>query len=154
MPSPTAAAKAVVIMFLDKLHLPRRATTQRRPSARDSPLYHSLTFRDGKPLYRCINEYTEAEFHASRDVPECSIGDSSFKFETAAYGSGYTVSIQMKLSGGRRLEASFEWLSIESIFQPTGFVTVKVLTAGIWSRHVQSVSGKITGHRQARSRAR
>jgi carotenoid 1,2-hydratase len=133
--------EAVVIMFLDNfIYSPRynrEAVDQRFPAV-------SFTyFRDGKPLYRCINEYSEAEFFASRERPECRIGHSSFKFETATYGTGYSVSIDLKLSGGRRLEASFEWLSIESDFAADSFCYRE--SAHCWNMVVprSDVTGKI-----------
>src|SRR5215212_10492661 len=103
--------EAVVIMFLDNFIYSPRYNRERNQAAR-YPAISFTYFRDGKPLYRCINEYTESEFSASRESPECHIGDSFFKFEKAAYGSGYSVSINAKLSGGKRLEAQLEWLSI------------------------------------------
>jgi hypothetical protein len=71
--------EAVVIMFLDNFIYSPRYNREAGNTGR-FPAVSFTYFRDGKPLYRCINEYTEAEFHASRDIPECTIGDSSFKF--------------------------------------------------------------------------
>ena len=81
------------------------------------PAVAFVYYRNGKPLYRAINEYSEKDFAASTEKPECSIGDCSFTYETASYGSGYLISINAKLSRDRRLEANFEWLSIEADFE-------------------------------------
>ena len=82
------------------------------------PAVAFVYYRNGKPLYRAINEFSEKDFAASTEKPECVIGDCSFKYETAPYGSGYLISINAKLSRDRRLEAHFEWLSIEADYAP------------------------------------
>jgi hypothetical protein len=112
--------EAIVIMFLDNFIYSPRYNRDGEQTER-YPAISFTYFRDGKPLYRCINEYPESAFSASKDVPECHIGESFFKFDTASYGSGYSVSINTRLSGGRRLEASLEWLSIESDFTSDSF---------------------------------
>lgn len=111
--------EAVVIVFLDNFIYSPRYNSDRQNER--CPAVSFTYFRDGRPLYRCINEYSEADFAASKEVPECRIGESSFQFQTAAYGSGYSVSINAKLSGDRRIEAHFEWLSIESDFATESF---------------------------------
>ncbi|HEV8593029.1 MAG TPA: hypothetical protein VGQ55_13070 [Pyrinomonadaceae bacterium] len=106
-------SEAIVIIFLDNyIYSPRynnlRLTTSRFPAV-------SFTyFRDGKPLYKAVTEYPEAQFSASETIPECRIGTSGFKADSAAYGSGYLLSVSLPLSDDRRLEAKFEWLSIDS----------------------------------------
>ncbi len=85
------------------------------------PAIAFVYYRDGKPVYRAINEFSDADFEASSEFPSCRIGDSSFKMETASYGSGYLISIDAKLSNGRKLRANFEWVSIESDFAPEKF---------------------------------
>ena len=75
-------------------------------------------YRDGKPVYRAINEFPAASFSAGLEKPECRIGDNSFRFEAAPYGSGYVLSVNTDLKKDRRLQAEFEWLSIESDFTP------------------------------------
>ncbi|HEX8290089.1 MAG TPA: hypothetical protein VF556_19065 [Pyrinomonadaceae bacterium] len=80
------------------------------------PAVAFVYYRDGKPVYRAINEFSEKDFEASIEKPDCTIGDCSFKYETAPYGSGYLISINAVLSRDRKLEAHFEWLSIEADF--------------------------------------
>ncbi|MGI8555890.1 MAG: hypothetical protein ACR2LT_05995, partial [Pyrinomonadaceae bacterium] len=75
-------------------------------------------YRDGKPLYRAVNEFAPEQFSADANLPACSIGDSFFKFESAPYGSGYSLLIKANLPRRRRLEATLEWLSIESDLLP------------------------------------
>ncbi len=80
------------------------------------PAVAFVYYRNGKPLYRAINEFSEKDFAASIEKPECKIGDCSFTYETASYGSGYLLSINAVLSRDRSLEARFEWLSVEADF--------------------------------------
>lgn len=83
------------------------------------PAIAFVYYRNGKPCYRAYNEYLPEEFWASEIIPTCKIGENSFRFEDAPYGSGYLVSINAKLRKNFNLEAHFEWLSIESDFAPT-----------------------------------
>lgn len=82
------------------------------------PALAFIYYRDGKPVYRAINEFPADSFTASKQTPSCIIGDNSFRFESAPYGSGYVLSINALLSKNRKLEAHFEWLSVESDFLP------------------------------------
>ncbi len=102
-----------------------------------------IYYRNGKPVYRAINEFSASDFEASSTIPECKIGDNSFKMETASYGSGYLLSINAKLSNNRRLEANFEWLSIESDLAPERFSPTN--NAHSWNLVAprSDVSGKI-----------
>lgn len=153
--------EAVIIVFLDNfIYSPRynrfvrnsksgvpfeitQPASHNPPSAR-FPAVSITYFRDGKPLYRAVNEYSVEEFSASEDVPQCRIGHSSFHFESAPYGSGYLVSINTRLSRNRRLEAHFEWLSIESDFHPEAFCYQD--SSHCWNMVAprSDVSGKIT----------
>ncbi len=78
------------------------------------PAIAFIYYKNGKPIYRAINEYKQDEFYASTDFPECRIGKNSFRLESAPYGSGYMLSINVKLPKKRILRAKLEWLSIES----------------------------------------
>lgn len=71
-------------------------------------------YRDGKAVYRCINEVASEEFSASTEEAKASVGESSFHIGAAPYGPGYGVTVKGVMRGGRRLDASFEWVSIES----------------------------------------
>lgn len=123
-------SEAVVIIFLDNfIFSPQYNSAQssktetqssdsKIKSPKSVPAVAFVYYRDGKPCYRAINEFAPEDFSASRENPECRIGDNFFRFEAAPYGSGYVLSINTKLRKNRRLEAHFEWLSIESDFLP------------------------------------
>ncbi len=102
-------------------------------------------YRDGKPKYRAINEFSVEEFAASTDAPSCRIGENSFRLETAPYGSGYVLSVNAKLRKNCHLKANFEWLSIESDFQPDKTISLAD-NAHSWNLAVAraDVSGRIT----------
>ncbi|MGI8468168.1 MAG: hypothetical protein ACR2N3_06930 [Pyrinomonadaceae bacterium] len=78
------------------------------------PALAFIYYHDGKPIYRAINEFAPEHFSADIVSPACNIGDSFFKFESAPYGSGYSLRVKANLPRRRRLEANLEWLSIES----------------------------------------
>lgn len=135
-------SEAVVIVFLDNfIYSPRYNDTRVRGAK--FPAVSITYYREGKAVYRAVNEYPESEFSASQDRPECRIGKCSFTFETAAYGSGYLVNVNMALSGDRRLEGKFEWLSIESDFACEG--TAFRESSHCWNMAVPraDVTGKI-----------
>ena len=100
-------------------------------------------YRDGKPVYRAINEFRSDEFSASESEPECRIGENFFRFESAPYGSGYLISIKSQLRKNCMLDAQFEWLAIESDFLPAK--TTGRTDAHIWNLVVSraDVSGRI-----------
>lgn len=117
---------AVVIIFLDNFvfspsYNSRKIRRQNKNAGKDFKSFPAIAFiyyRDGKPIYRGINEYFKDDFSASEDVPACRIGDSSFRMESASYGSGFLISVECKLPRGKSLKANFEWLSIEGDFLP------------------------------------
>lgn len=113
--------EAVIIVFLDNFIYSPRYNRDDDAASEKFPAIAFTYFADGKPLYRCVNEFSESDFQADQSSPACRIAESSFKFETAAYGSGYTVTVNAKLSGDRRLEAQLEWLSIEADFSAESF---------------------------------
>lgn len=122
--------ESVVIIFLDNFVFSPRYNTLARQYRTDCPpsaeaLKSSKTpaiafvyYRDGKPVYRAINEFSEDEFSAAADAPECHIADNHMTFKKAPYGSGYLISVNARLSHNRRIEALFEWVVIESDFIP------------------------------------
>ena len=125
--------EAVVIIFLDNFVFSPRYNSanrkrgiltgkfRRKKISADEEQIPALAFtyyRDGKPVYRAINEFPPDVFSASLETPSCRIGNNSFRLESAPYGTGYAISINAKLRKNRRLEAHFEWLSIESDFLP------------------------------------
>ena len=108
-------SEAVVVVFLDNfVYSPRYNSEATGHAAVRFPAVSFTYFSGGRAIYRAVQEFSETEFHSSPSRPECTIGDNWFKLDSAEYGSGYLISIKAKLPGGRRLEATLEWLSIES----------------------------------------
>lgn len=123
--------EAVAITFLDNfIFSPRYNAASRHfidPAVHQTNGHAAITsfpaiafvyYRDGKAVYRAINEYPASEFETNPDSPECRIGNNSFRAESAPYGTGYLISIDTKLDRNTRIIANFEWLSIESDFTP------------------------------------
>ncbi len=91
-------------------------TAHRSPLTRFPALAFCL-YRDGKPLYRAINEFSQSEFSAGAEFPSCRIGASDFQFEATPYGVRYLLNVTASLRGKRTLRASLEWLAIERDFE-------------------------------------
>ncbi|MEO7673699.1 MAG: hypothetical protein ABIU09_06435 [Pyrinomonadaceae bacterium] len=145
--------EAIVIVFLDNfIYSPRYNSLEKAVANGLSgvakkqrfPAVSISYYRDGKQLYRAVNEYPSGEFAANENAPECRIGSSSFRYESASYGSGYVVSVAVPLSRNRRLEANFEWLSIESDFQSAPFCYDDASHCWNMVAPRSDVSGKIT----------
>lgn len=157
--------EAVVIIFLDNfIFSPRYNSQNKKPtfsrniknrlffrnkdesSMNRFPAVVFVYYRNGKPVYRAINEFTSEQFDASREQPECRIGNSSFSFKSAPYGSGYVLSIDLMLRKKCRLKAEFEWLSIESDF--LGETKMNLDKAHFWNMVAprSDVSGRILVH--------
>ena len=143
---------AIVIIFLDNFIFSpayNRSAQQNSKSKKQSAIknFPALAFtyyRDGKPKYRAINEFSAEDFQSSAEKPACKIGDNFFRLESAAYGSGYIISINAKLRRNCYLTANFEWLSIESDFLPDKKISVD--NAHSWNLAVSraDVTGKIS----------
>lgn len=130
--------EAIVVIFLDNfIFSPRYNRQVQNPKSKvqsqtesaldsalpalDSPRCPALVFiyyKDGKPLYRAINEFPPEQFFGDEKLPSCRLGENEFKFETAPYGSGYLLKIDATLRKNYKLKAKLEWLSIESDFLP------------------------------------
>jgi Hydroxyneurosporene synthase (CrtC). len=113
--------EAVIIVFLDNFIFSPRYNQNRDSRETRFPAVSFLYYRDGKPVYRAVNEFSAEKFTASRNSPGCHIGDSFFNVETAPYGSGYIVSVNAFLGRNKRIEAAFEWLSIDADLAPESF---------------------------------
>ncbi len=134
---------AIVIIFLDNFVFSPRynafcdAETRRRVSAaknsraaqtvsaapafplsQKSPALAFTYYRDGKPIYRAINEFEPDDFSAETKTPRCKIGANEFHFEPTPYGARYLLKINANLRGGKKLTAALEWLAVESDFAP------------------------------------
>ncbi len=113
--------EALVISFSDNyVFSPRYARSGLQPeqASRRFPAISFLYSVDGKAVFRTINEYPERQFDSDTSVVRCSIGDNSFRVDSASYGSGYLVNIDIQLSPVRRLAGTFEWLMIEGDLLP------------------------------------
>lgn len=75
-------------------------------------------YRDGRPVRRAINEYTAGDFSASRTRPECCIGQSSFRLETAHDSQRFVITLDEQLRRGRRLRGTFVWEIVEGDLLP------------------------------------
>ncbi|MFT3745467.1 MAG: hypothetical protein QM785_14395 [Pyrinomonadaceae bacterium] len=94
---------------------------------------------DGRPVLSAVNEYIEGDFSQIAEHG-CRIGDSYFKVDQAQYGSGFTVNVDIKTLGGRRIVAELECLLIESDLAP-----IAERTSGVWNAVAPrtDVSGRI-----------
>ncbi len=115
----------------------------------ESPRFPAVAFtyyRDGKPLYRAINEFPAEDFFAETNFPACKIGDNSFQFEATPYGTRFVVEVNAKLRGNRKLFASLEWLIVERDYQPNSKDSSQSLSdAHVWNlvSPRSDVTGKI-----------
>ena len=109
--------EAVVIWFLDNSVFSPRYNRSLRPGQTIVERFPAVLFAyycDGKVVYRAFSEYNGSDIDADMVSPACRIGGSSFRFESAPYGSGFEIQVKASLSRGRTLEAKFEWLSVEA----------------------------------------
>ena len=49
-------------------------------------------YEDGKPLYRCVNEFSAGAFTASEETPNAGSVKTRF-IRIGPYGTGYLISI-------------------------------------------------------------
>lgn len=82
-----------------------------RPKCPAVSLVYSV---DGKVVLNAVNEFHPQEFNSKRGDVNCAIGRSWFKTESAEYGTGYVVDVELITARNRRLRAELEWLSIEA----------------------------------------
>ncbi len=87
-----------------------RDKTQPAPRPADYPAIAITLYRDGRPLYRAINQFTAADFSADPARPACRIGDSHFYLD----GMRYALELNATLRGGKRLAGSFSWEIVQS----------------------------------------
>jgi len=113
--------EALVIAFHDNYALSPRYFTQKQNSNGNSthnvnrfPSVSLVYAVDGKPVMRAVNEFSSDRFKADDEHIKCSIENSSFELETAEYGSGFVLHIDLLTARKRRIKAELEWLSVES----------------------------------------
>lgn len=112
--------EALLVTFNDNYPFsPRYFREAKHASTPDAPeiRFPTVTFAysvDGKSIIRSVNEFRPSEFSAAPDGSGCSIGPSSFKLNSAAYGSGFVLNLELLTPRRCRVEAQIEWVSIES----------------------------------------
>ncbi|MDQ4123746.1 MAG: hypothetical protein M3209_20090 [Acidobacteriota bacterium] len=117
---------ALTVIFLDNfIFSPRynklcskKTSNTEQQTANRFPAIAFTYYRDGKILYRAINEFPGKDFSARTDFPACQIGESRFDFEATPYGVRFLINVEAILRSNRRLSASLEWLVIERDFMP------------------------------------
>lgn len=139
--------EALVITFYDNYVLSPRfyvnSATQPNVVQSGKHRFPAISFVysiGGKPVLSAINEYIDGDF-ISGPKNGCSVLGSSFHIETAEYGSGHIVTVDLRTFGGRRIRAELEWLLIESDLTPS----LQSRTAAVWNVVAPraDVSGKI-----------
>lgn len=117
--------EALVVVFSDNfIYSPRynrKDHSQEKAAPGRHPAVSFTYYSHGRRVYRAESEFAPGDFGASESVPECHIGGSSFHYESAPYGSGFVVNIDLPLSRGRRIRAELEWVAIEADFASAPF---------------------------------
>lgn len=131
---------ALIVTFFDNfVHSPRYNSGKH---AQKIPALMFCYYRNGKPLYRAINEFSDADLIYSADEKLCKLSENSFKFDSAPYGKGYILEINTTFHQNKRLEAKLEWLFIESDFQPQ--TTENITDSHLFN--LVSPRADVTGH--------
>lgn len=124
----------VVIFLSNFLFSPRynraAAESLRHPShaATNTKRFPALAvsfYRDGRPLFRAINEYGPEDFESATSWPECRIGESNFRLVENGPAALYELDINTRLRGRRRLQARLQWKMKEGDFSRDERETVK-----------------------------
>ena len=94
---------------------------------------------NGKTVLSSVNEYVDGDFRSSPSSG-CTVGGSTFNIDTAEYGTGFVVTVDILTRRSRRIHAELEWLLIESDLMPPG-----EKTAAVWNLVAPraDVSGRI-----------
>jgi hypothetical protein len=131
--------EALVITFYDNfVFSPRYNSSHIKTKI---PAVAFYFYQNGRPIYRVINEFSEADFEASQTERSITIHDNHFKFDAAPYGTGFMVEINAKIAN-KILEVRLEWLLIESDFQP-GTSSNNI---GIHAWNLAAPRADVTGH--------
>ncbi len=106
--------EALVIEFYDDHPFPPRSNGDRSVITERIPAVSLVYAVDGKAVFEAVSEFTPEQFSVDEKVVQCSIGNSCFEMETASYGSGFVLHIDLPTTRKRRLLAELEWLFVES----------------------------------------
>ena len=130
--------EVVSIKFYDNFILSPRYVSQ--PLLR----FPAVTFVycvDGKKIYHKVVEYPAESVQSDGETAAMSIGKNTFRIDKADYGSGYMVKLDLPSRGGRRIEVSLEWLSVDAdMLEASG----QSVTAWNVAAPRSDVSGRIT----------
>jgi hypothetical protein len=112
------ATEAVYITFYDSYPFsPRYLVNSLRPKQAEenyrSPAVCFTYWKNGRTIVSTVNSYSVHEFSTSGTIA-VQIGGNSLQVETADYGSGFMIDLQLVTARRRKVRAQFEWLSIES----------------------------------------
>jgi hypothetical protein len=111
--------QALVISFYDNYPFSPRYFSPEHESidglnAEPHPAISLVYSVDGKPVINAVNEFDASDFSTLSKGANCMIGKSWFRIETAAYGTGYVISVELVSARNRKIKADLEWLSIEA----------------------------------------
>ena len=139
---------ALVVIFLDNFIFSPRYNKHCASSSKEKMRFPAVAFcyyRDGRPVYRAINEFSADDFDADTNRPACRVGESRFEYEETPYGARYILNLDLLLRGNRKLAASLEWLSIEHDLLPAP-ENVNAQNAHFWNlvSPRADVTGKIS----------
>ncbi|HYO90522.1 MAG TPA: hypothetical protein VEQ40_02755 [Pyrinomonadaceae bacterium] len=116
---------ALVVIFLTNfIFSPRynRAVVEalRQPAEAQStisfPAVAVCFYRDGRPLFRALNEYAPEDFQADATQPMCRIGQNTFRLVESGTDARYELNIETTLRRRRILRARLEWRMVEGDF--------------------------------------
>lgn len=106
---------AVIIKFADNsIDSPRYGVVGANSVQTSVPAVSFTYIHDGKTVCSFVNEFASADFAADETAAACKIAESTFSFDKADYGTGYRIGIFGRSANGKKIEARFEWLLIES----------------------------------------
>ncbi|HEY0406909.1 MAG TPA: hypothetical protein VGC89_14345 [Pyrinomonadaceae bacterium] len=103
-------------------------------------------YRDGRPLFRAINEYTLADFQASATRPECRIGRNTFRLVEDGAEPLYELRIDTALRRRKLLQAKLSWAVKEGDFFKDEKASASDSAAHQWNMVAPrcDVSGEVT----------
>lgn len=105
--------ETIVITFFDNFVFSPRYNSKSQGSK--SPAITFCYYRDGKPIYRIINEFQQNKFSSSETEPFLQISNNSMKFNSVPYGKGYVIEINSRFQD-KEIQVRLEWLLIENDF--------------------------------------
>ncbi len=94
----------------------RRVYGGNAPKPGDFPAVAVSLYRDGRLVWRAINEYEPTDFVTQMERPACRIGSNSFELDTASGENIYRVQLDCSLRGKRKLQAALAWVIEEGDF--------------------------------------